>query len=490
MATWPSSGRPTTVEEANWPLLYDVYLTHKLVWPSLTVDWLPGVWQGADGATEVRKLLLGTHTSGGAPEHHIVAEVRIRPPSSTSQVPTAIGALPSLRTATFAHTPDTAVHRARRCPGRPGLVASVSEKPVVLVTHHAGTKAAFAERCEGQTAGGFALDWATRRDVSFLTGTDDGQVYLYDLQGAKAAAAAEPSAQQGRPLRTHAPVQRWSHSGGGGGGAASAVNAVGWSCAPSSAVFASAGDDGRVCVWDLRESGGGGSSGGGNARPACVLCAPTSSSSSSSSSLSSSGEGRCLAWAPGEEHLLASGGDGAAVQLWDTRLPARPLASLRHWGETAAAPTAVTGHAPAFCAPWRPSPGGMVGEVRWWPGRPSLLISAASFAAPAPASSSSSSSSAADEDLPHAAHARASAAAAGSEVIVWDLARLGEPDQASSSASPSSVVLLNHRSRGPRAEVSDMAVSGDGALVAVVDTANRLEIWRPAKELLAGTTGM
>jgi hypothetical protein len=60
----------------NSPFLYDLVMTHSLEWPSLTVQWLPGVTKPIDKDVQVHKLLLGTHTSNDEPNYLMVAEVR------------------------------------------------------------------------------------------------------------------------------------------------------------------------------------------------------------------------------------------------------------------------------------------------------------------------------------------------------------------------------------------------------------------------------
>lgn len=64
------------VWKKNTPFLYDVVITHSLLWPSLTVQWLPESSHPDKDAT-VHKLILGTHTSNDDPNHLMIAEVII-----------------------------------------------------------------------------------------------------------------------------------------------------------------------------------------------------------------------------------------------------------------------------------------------------------------------------------------------------------------------------------------------------------------------------
>mmetsp|Transcript_15759 Transcript_15759/g.30868 ORF Transcript_15759/g.30868 Transcript_15759/m.30868 type:complete len:445 (-) Transcript_15759:627-1961(-) len=73
----------------NTPYLYDYVLTHGLVWPSLTCQWLPPVRQLDDGkavgaiggnsknVAEEHSLLIGTHTSGEEMNYLMVCAVNL-----------------------------------------------------------------------------------------------------------------------------------------------------------------------------------------------------------------------------------------------------------------------------------------------------------------------------------------------------------------------------------------------------------------------------
>lgn len=53
----------------NSPFLYDLVMTHALEWPSLTVQWLPGVKTSENNPEyATHKLLFGTHTAAGTKE--------------------------------------------------------------------------------------------------------------------------------------------------------------------------------------------------------------------------------------------------------------------------------------------------------------------------------------------------------------------------------------------------------------------------------------
>lgn len=351
-------------------------------------------------------------------------------------------------------------------------------------------------------------------DGLLLTGDEAGRLYLYDFES-----HLLPAASLGGPghARRVAFAESWGHSarrppkpprdqspklamlsngsfgvgffggslrgpsgglGGGsssngagtlgdGGAAAAAVNAVGWSCAPSGQVFGSVGDDGRTCVWDRRQPGSG--SVGGAARPSVCLLPPPGDGRAPPSA-SAAGEVRCLAFSPTHEHLLATGGEGGRVCAWDFRAPKAPLASLLHLGNAAETRSSSRGGAAGASAAAPRS--GVVGEVSWVPGEPSLLVSAAAHPGVRGGSGAGGAGPAPGRKW--------------SETFLWDLARLpanGSTKETDSASADGGALLLNHRNHDA-SEVMDLSVSADSALVASVDSANTLDIWRVSRELL------
>lgn len=66
-----------SVWKKNSPFLYDLVISHALEWPSLTVQWFPTPplsHQSSSSYFASHKLLLGTHTSDGAPNSLIIAD--------------------------------------------------------------------------------------------------------------------------------------------------------------------------------------------------------------------------------------------------------------------------------------------------------------------------------------------------------------------------------------------------------------------------------
>lgn len=59
------------------PFLYDLFISHAIEWPSLTVEWLPDRVESSDGSYSVQKLILGTHATDGEPNYLIIAQVKL-----------------------------------------------------------------------------------------------------------------------------------------------------------------------------------------------------------------------------------------------------------------------------------------------------------------------------------------------------------------------------------------------------------------------------
>ena len=73
-----------SVWKKNTPLLYDLFISQPLQWPSLTVHWLPSSPQSHfHPSFNIHKLLLATHTAQGDPNFLMLADASL--PIDTSQ---------------------------------------------------------------------------------------------------------------------------------------------------------------------------------------------------------------------------------------------------------------------------------------------------------------------------------------------------------------------------------------------------------------------
>lgn len=216
--------------------------------------------------------------------------------------------------------PGGALTRLRSCPHQPTLLAALSDLGVVSVLdvrHVAGALDAppsrplkapqplttFAHHHEA-----WSLAWSPLHHARLLSGDGAGRLHVWQpLEG-------------GRWAVDQAPYQ--GHQGG--------VEDATWS--PSEPeVFASAGADGTVRLWDLRRGH----------TPAATW-------------VGSSSDVNALSWNPRRAFLLASGAEDGPVRVWDLRRLADP-----------SAPTT-----PQFELAWHRAP---LSEVAWSPHEDSLL---------------------------------------------------------------------------------------------------------------------
>jgi histone-binding protein RBBP4 len=75
--------------KTNVPFLYDVAITNKLTWPSLTVQWFPEV-EIDQNDNQLHRLLIGTNTSGNEQNYLKIVEVCLPQSFDDSMDPTLV----------------------------------------------------------------------------------------------------------------------------------------------------------------------------------------------------------------------------------------------------------------------------------------------------------------------------------------------------------------------------------------------------------------
>ncbi|KAK4537384.1 hypothetical protein CDCA_CDCA12G3409 [Cyanidium caldarium] len=309
----------------NTPFLYDLVLTKALEWPSLTVQWLPDRRVADTGTYCTANLLLGTHTSDEEQNYLMIAEARLPhageagAAAAAASTTTAEATTDDDTVAAAADGRDTVVgrievkqrlnhdgevNRARYWPQHPFIVAtqSPSGRLYVYDTARHPSKPPVEGRIDAQAVllghakEGFGLAWNPGGAGELLSGSDDARICLYDVgavlsgqQGGANAIAATGGSDNGgcpqvQPLRIFT-----AHD--------SVVEDVAWS-AHHSYLFASAGDDKRVMLWDTREMD--------SQRPFAAFEAHTA-------------EVNCVAFSPFHSSILVSGSNDGTVAMWDTR---------------------------------------------------------------------------------------------------------------------------------------------------------------------------
>ncbi|XP_051147194.1 WD-40 repeat-containing protein MSI1-like [Andrographis paniculata] len=179
----------------NVPFLYDTVITHALDWPSLTVEWLPGKEEPPGTDFAIHKLILGTHTSDGEPNHLLLAEVRLRLDETDedvrdnrSQFGYKGGKVQIIQQ--ISH--DGEINRARHMPQNPYIIATKTVSSAIYIFDYSKhpPKPNSNGTCNpdlkltGHTAEGYALSWSHSKHGHLLSGSDDAQICLWDINSA------------------------------------------------------------------------------------------------------------------------------------------------------------------------------------------------------------------------------------------------------------------------------------------------------------------
>ncbi|TFJ84140.1 hypothetical protein NSK_004613 [Nannochloropsis salina CCMP1776] len=283
----------------NSPFLYDLVMTHALEWPSLTVQWLPGV-KTAENNPEyaTHKLLFGTHTAAGEDNYLIQANVNLPLPDTEIDAKKyedergEVGGFGGMNCKVevkvkIAHEGE--VNRARYMPQNPFVVATKGPSADVYVfdiTKHPsapGPNDSFRPEhvCKGHAREGYGLAWSPAAPGQLLSGSDDARVCLWDMT------QAGKVVEEVRVFRGHTSV----------------VEDVAWHSAHPH-LFGSVSDDKSLALWDVRESGSQPSHTRAGAHEDFV---------------------NCLSFSPHSDFLFLTGSADRSVRLWDLRSLSAPL---------------------------------------------------------------------------------------------------------------------------------------------------------------------
>jgi len=435
------------VWKKNTPFLYDVIITKALEWPSLTVQWLPDRREPPGVNYAIHKLLLGTHTSTGVPNHLKLADVRVPSAAAAADVAAyaaehaanplppagAAGAAAGAAAAAAADggvggygagpastkievvqeiPHDGEVNRARYMPQNAFLVATKAVDGDVLLfdtSKHpskppAGGVCCPQARLGGHTKEGYGLSWSLQKQGALASAADDGLVVTWDVNASGTGTAGGGGGGGGgrgsrsakmQPTATYA-----AHDG--------VVGDVAWHNHHAH-LLASVGDDRRLLVWDTRAA---------SRKPA-----PTSRSAAHKAEINS------VAFNPFSEFVLATGSSDKSVALWDLRNMTAKVHS----------------------ADWHTDD---VLTVAWSPFHEAVLASAA----------------------------------ADRRVNVWNLARIGEEQESEDAEDGPPELMFIHG--GHTDKMSDFAWSGtDAWLLASVAEDNMVQTWSVAEELVDAVDG-
>ncbi|SCU79651.1 LANO_0A07030g1_1 [Lachancea nothofagi CBS 11611] len=191
--------RELTVDEeydlwkSNVPLMYDFVSETKLLWPSLTIQWLPGNAESAQ-----QELILGTHTSGEEQNYLKIASVTLpdeilkgeKDESATGQEDGgASGSDDQLVKSKikiikkFEHNQE--ITRARYAPFNNNLIATINGSGTVyLYDRNQEKEHALRVEFAFHKENGYGLNFSVASPGDLLSSSDDGSIALWDVQAA------------------------------------------------------------------------------------------------------------------------------------------------------------------------------------------------------------------------------------------------------------------------------------------------------------------
>lgn len=254
-----------------------------------------------EGGYSKQQLILGTHTSENEQNYLMRAEVHL--PLEDSETDNRgydeergeVGGFGSSQGRIQIQQQinhDGEVNRARACPQNHFLIATKTVSADVYVfdySKHPSKPAPGGEckpdiRLTGHKNEGYGLSWSSQREGYLLSGSDDAQICVWDVNSTPAGANTLPALH--------------IYSGHGG-----VVEDVAWHPRHSH-LFGSVGDDKKLILWDLRK--------------------PVDAAQDREVEAHSL-EVNCLSFNPFNEFIVATGSADKTVALWDIRNLSRKL---------------------------------------------------------------------------------------------------------------------------------------------------------------------
>ncbi|KAG2409814.1 WD-40 repeat-containing protein [Vigna angularis] len=232
----------------NSPFLYDLVITHALEWPSLTVEWLPDRHEPAGKDYSLQKVILGTHTSENEPNYLMLAQVQLPLDDAENDARHYDDDRPDIGGFGCANgkvqiiqqiNHEGEVNRARYMPQNPFIIATKTVSAEVYVFDYSKhpSKPPLDGACNpdlrlrGHNTEGYGLSWSKFKQGHLLSGSDDAQICLWDIN----ATPKNKTLEAMQIFKVHEGV----------------VEDVAWHLRHEY-LFGSVGDDQYLLIWDLR----------------------------------------------------------------------------------------------------------------------------------------------------------------------------------------------------------------------------------------------
>ena len=290
----------------NAPFLYDLVVTHALVWPTLSVQWFPDVESDPSKDYSIHRILAGTHTSDSQQNYlqiiavHMPKEDAVLEAHDTDTTEYGGHGQGECRISTthrICH--DGEVNRARYMPQNPCIIATKAPSGSLYLfdyTKHPSTPPVRDAQCTpdlilaGHTAEGYGLAWSPLVKGMLASGSQDSVVCVWDVN-----AIGKDHPRTIQPL-----TKLLGHSG--------SVEDVAWH-STNPHMLATAGDDCVVMLWDMRTNN-------------------TNNTHPSQTANGHSREVNCVTFSPSNEHFFLSGSADSTIGLWDLRNLQQPVHSF------------------------------------------------------------------------------------------------------------------------------------------------------------------
>jgi histone-binding protein RBBP4 len=316
------------VEYQTWkksaPYYYETLVSHLLEWPTLTCQFMPTSEEISEGGFMTQKIIIGTNSCENETNYLMIFNTRI-PSSQAEQLSgqnnssfsksLEIGLKPEFTCfeidKKIAHPGE--VIKARCAYGASNLIATKAINGNVYLFDSSKLPSSPRDGeyypqliLTGNTAQGFPLDWRNTKELQLISGDNDGNICLWDLEKSsiKCNSNSDATKDNINGIRNQKNIKvpylmKFENNG-------KTVNEVKFHRIHSN-IFSCASEDSTISFWDLRSG----------VDPFIKVIAHHS-------------EVFSLDFSYSDEFLLLSGAADGLIKLWDIRKMVLPIHSFEN----------------------------------------------------------------------------------------------------------------------------------------------------------------